>query len=549
MGRSIFDPDVLRKDFADDLWDGLYETFQQSSSPGRSFMKKPDDIIEWIVENNLVNEKGKPLEFDNHKFLIDMYRDMTPKQVVKKCAQIGYSVTTTIKNIFLSYFENYTIIYTLPTREMVFEYVPTKVDIIIAKNPVLQQMIVQKDSSTQKKRSGDGFILYKGTFGEREAIMTSSDLNTYDECDRSNLDVIEGLESRLGASDYKGQWWFSNPTFPSVGVCKKYDESDQKKWHVICQNCKKEFPLEWETCVCYDREVYACPSCLHEISDEVRSNGFWVAHQPGKSISGYHISKVIVPWVSCPEMIKWERDKKPDIFHNYDLGEGYMDGTKAVTRDIIEACETPRETSTDYLAVGIDQGSKIHAVIGPRHGITDIKEFENWEQVDNFIASDNIKYVVIDAQPERREAIKLAQKYPYKVFVCYYIDDPKRPAGKEHLHWKDSEGIVTAERTMTIDEVVQRFLRKDINVYLDSKHPLYKHSKRKKSTFVEHWESMYTTEKIDNHGNLVRRWDHSGPDHFAHATNYWNMAVSKLPRKTRAKKREIYVPSNPYTGY
>lgn len=551
MSLRNFDPDSFKSGYMSDLWDGLSEVMQDPLSPGRTVLPEPDSVLQWITENEIKNEKGKLLEYVSHKFLVDILEDFTPKQAIKKCAQIGFSVTTTIKDIYLAYFRNYTIIYTLPTREMVYEYVPTKVDILIDKNPILQQMVISRDSSTQKKRCGDGFVLYKGTFGEREAIMTSSDLNTYDECDRSNLDVIGALESRLGSSEYKGEWWFSNPTFPNVGVCKKYDESDQKKWHVKCTHCNREIQISWPDHVDYEREIYFCPGCLNEISDETRANGFWVAHNPGSIISGYHISKIMVPWVSAREMLKYERDKKPDLFHNFDLGEGYQDGTKSVTRDVIESCEVKNIQYDGYLAIGIDQGpSKIHCVIGPRSGISRLVICDNWGQVDDLISNPNVRSIVVDAQPEVRETARLATKYPYKLWCCYYVDDPKRPANLEPLDWNDPEGIVKAERTSSIDDTVYRFLKRDINMYLDSKDSLYKHNKNEKETFVGQWESMFIIEGTDKMGNRVKRWAKSGPDHWAHATNYWNMAVQKLPRRIRKKSDgPAFTPHNPYTGY
>jgi hypothetical protein len=514
-------------------------------------MIKPDSIIKWIEENKILTEKGKPLEFHNHPFLIDIYEDWSPKQVIKKCAQIGFSVTTIVKDIFLSYFNDYTIIYTLPTREMVFEHVPTKVDIIVDKNPILQQMVIGKESSTQKKRCGHGFILYKGTFGERESIMTSSDLNTYDECDRSNQDVIAGLESRLGASDYGGEWWFSNPTYPNVGVCKIYNESDQMKWHIKCPKCRKDFPADYHAIICYERSVYACPHCFAVIEDDDRRNGKWKPLNPGAEIRGYHISKTMCPWVPATYMIKAERDKKPDIFHNFDLGEGYVDGTKTITGDVIKACECPPNVgSGEYLAVGIDQGpSKFHCTVGPRHGISKIIVLETWEQVEDLISSPLVRSVVIDAQPERREASKLAKKYPYKVWNCFYVDDPRRPADLDPLTWSDSEGIVKAERTLSIDNTVHRFIQRDINIYLDNKYPLYTYSKRKGETYVEQWANLFVVESLDKHGNNVRRWENSGHDHWAHSTNYWNMAVDRLPRKIRKKKPNNYQAHDSHTGY
>lgn len=39
----------------------------------------------WVKENNLVNEKGEIIDFKDHLFLWQIYADMNPEQVIKKC--------------------------------------------------------------------------------------------------------------------------------------------------------------------------------------------------------------------------------------------------------------------------------------------------------------------------------------------------------------------------------------------------------------------------------------------------------------------------------
>jgi hypothetical protein len=543
-----FDPAEYRDELMDYLYKGLDNVIQNSQT--KESMREPDDIMDWILTNQILNEKGKQLEFQNHPFLVDIYRDMSPFQAIKKCSQVGCSVMMVLKNTYLAGYRDFTIIYTLPTRELIYEFVPTKVDVIIDKNPVLQTMIKSKDSSTSKKRCMDGFILYKGTFGERESIMTSSDLNIYDECDRSNQDVIDGLASRLTHSEFRGQWWFSNPTFPNIGVCKQYEDSDQKKWHVTCNTCHREFPLQWPVCVDYQRGIYACPNCGSPINDDQRRGGRWVSYYPSRAISGYHISQMMAPWITPQEMIKAEEEKRPDVFHNFYLGEGYYDGTASVNRELIKSCQIKRLSGNDEsLAVGIDQGAKFHCTVGPRHSVSRLVVLDTWEQVEELIRPDNVKIVVIDAQPEHRDATKLAVKYPYKVYLAYYIDDPNRPKDLDPVEWKVGEGVLLAERTGVIDNTVHRFTKRDINLYIDDKTPFFSYSKRKGDTYLEHWEAMYVTRTQDKHGNEIRRWMNSAPDHWAHSTVYWDIASRNIPRISHSVQEDNYEPIDPYTGY
>ena len=152
----------------------------------------------WVKDNKLVNEKGVPLEFSNHRFLIDLYDDYTPVQVTRKASQVGFSTLAIIKSFHAARFKNYSQIYTLPTVGDVSNFVPPKVNRIIDQNPILKTLVKDKDTIYQKQ-VGNSFIYYRGTFSqktEREkmeggvGIMISSDLNLHDECFEPGTEVL-----------------------------------------------------------------------------------------------------------------------------------------------------------------------------------------------------------------------------------------------------------------------------------------------------------------------------------------------------------------------
>ena len=48
--------------------------------------------------------------------------------------------------------------------------------------------------------------------------------------------------------------------------------------------------------------------------------------------------------------------------------------------------------------------------------------------------------------------------------------------------------------------------------------------------YVKHWENIYKLTEEDRHGIPYSDWKHSGPDHFVHATVYFKIALSKVPK-------------------
>ena len=69
-------------------------------------------IHAWIQHNGILNEKGEPIEFTNHLFLYDIYRDQSDKLVCMKAAQIGFSTLAILKNMFDARNRKLDIIYT-----------------------------------------------------------------------------------------------------------------------------------------------------------------------------------------------------------------------------------------------------------------------------------------------------------------------------------------------------------------------------------------------------------------------------------------------------
>ena len=57
-------------------------------------------ILNWIFKNGIVSEKGEPLDFKDHAFLLDILTDWSKNMAVMACAQVGKSVTFNLKALF-----------------------------------------------------------------------------------------------------------------------------------------------------------------------------------------------------------------------------------------------------------------------------------------------------------------------------------------------------------------------------------------------------------------------------------------------------------------
>src|SRR4030066_1181780 len=144
--------------------------------------------VAWILNNSIKNENGSPIEFRDHSFLIDPFADNSPRQVIKKCSQIGWSTLAILRAFHLAKYAGANVIHTFPSRNMSKDFVIPKVNPLIQNNKVVADMV--SVDSINLKKVGTRFIYYRGSYEQTEAISISAHILINDEYDRSNQMVL-----------------------------------------------------------------------------------------------------------------------------------------------------------------------------------------------------------------------------------------------------------------------------------------------------------------------------------------------------------------------
>ena len=494
--------------------------------------KVPDNVADWILENGLTTPNGVPYEFTKRKFLVDLANDWNPDQASPKGAQMGLTEIYSIKTIFAAKYRQWNIIYTLPSDDDVSGYVNSKFNRILEENKILDSF-VQANRSIGLKRIGNRFIYFRGTRGATEALTISSDLNVYDECDQADQETLRKYESRLGNSEYKGQWWLSNLSAPGMGVHAKYELSDQRHWHIKCGHCNHEQFLSWPESIEHEldhkeRVIHAqfvCKKCRKPIEDERRSDGIWVPHAES-TMSGYWLNHLMCSWHSAKYITEKAYEAGGQAyFHNFVLGLPYKGSDTTVDRDIIMRARVEvKDEDWKHLpvAMGIDTGAEWHVVLGTPKGIF-LQKVCSASEAKSLIAKYN-PVTVIDLKGDPTETRKLMKEHRGRLFGCDYQIDK---ADRETIRWatKEKFGVVYVDRTRIIDEVIDDFTSGRMNIIKDQ-HTTSAESLEK---FIKHWESLYKNKIFDKRLNVERdKWENHGPDHFSHATVYFKVALSKL---------------------
>lgn len=475
-------------------------------------------VLAWIVLNGFVNEYNKPLEFKNHRFLIDYFADDHPVIVTKKAAQIGMTVAETLKTIHLCYYRGMNIAHTLQTSDVIKGFVAPKVNPIVQYNPRIKEMLAVDSESL--KQFGRGFAYYRGANAESQAINITVDALLIDEYDRSNQKVVEMYQSRLDASEFKWRRYFSNPSAIGFGVDGLYNKSDQRHW-LVTHACGHESWMDFEQVedshyVDLDKAIYACGKCGKEITDAQRINGRWVAKYPDRDWHGYWVSQLMCPWISAKHIVEKYSTNSIEYFNNFVLGKAYTPTDLIVSRENIMSAYDPKNVPKNQVAIGVDVGHTKHYVCATSEGVFDVGKTQSWEEIEKLFLMYN-SIMVIDAMPDFTIPKQLMEKYKGKVFICYYKQDTQN-AGAVRFKSGADYGVVHADRTKIFD-----LLATEIN---DKR---MKFRTLPSEEYITHWGNTFRTTKIDSRGFERGIWTHdaSRPDHFPHATAYMRMALSK----------------------
>ncbi len=503
----------------------------------------------WIEKYSIKNEAGLPIEFHNHKFLRDIYDDMSDFQVVLKPPQVGMTVLQIIKTLWCAKKRAWDIIYTLPTATDVNDMAGGKINRIIAQNPILSKW-VQDHDTVEQKSVGKQIIYYRSTFVAKAAMMVSSNLNVHDEVDASDASVITQYETRLEAKSDGKRWYFSHPSIAGFGVDIQWQQSDKKEWFITCPHCAHEHIMVYPNCI--KNGEYVCEKCAGILNDEDRIRGEWRATTEGK-FSGYHISQMMCPWISALNIVEKAQDPKKDkqYFANYVLGYPYIGSENKIEPAIVlKNVVGEVNDQTDRIVIGVDTGLPIHFTCMNKTGAFYYGKCKNpsdgydpYDELESFLLRWPNSIIVSDQGGDLVGIRRLQAKYIGRVFLCYYRKDKK---GKEMIKWGENNelGIVTVDRNRMISLIVEQL--RDIGLirlngsqedwleFADHFGNIYRELVTVKETAGKDAHTLYGNEYV---------WKRSGPDHFVHTLLY---ALVGLDRFAQDKAQIVH--KDPITG-
>lgn len=481
----------------------------------------------WLMSMSALNNKGRPMEWEDRLWMHQILVDPSSEIVVRKGAQIGMSTCEIFKILHRCTHDNITAIYILPTYDNVRQFVSSKVDPIMEFNHIPAS---QKNSIEQKvigRGANRSFLFFKGSWTEREAIMLDADALVFDEFDSCDQDVLTTYESRVQASLLAWMHRFSTPTVPNQRIDAHFNRSDAKYWFVRCPRGHEQF-LDWPKNVCFERCEYVCEVCGEVLTKQNRRLGRWVKKWRDRDASGYWVSQLMAPWITCDSLIEVEKRMGKQYFFNFCLGKPYSGSDITVTEGLItsslKAGPLPKQGDT---CMGVDVGGKEHHyVIGNEAGIGEIGVIgfkgddpdAGYNVLEGKIREHNVRTCVIDGNPHTNESRALAEVFSFKVYLNFFR--PLDIATSPYL-FDDEKFNVNSDRQRILSEMITDFHKGKISLYLDPTMPEF-------AIYRKHFGSLFLRTETDKNGVERQVWANGdNPDHFALATGYWRVALSR----------------------
>ena len=508
---------------------------------GNSLIQAVDPWF-WAYTNQ-IKLVGGPFELTDHEYQAEvMQTEEVPVRVVMKATQMAFTESAVLQVLHGMIHRKYPlgVLYLFPTVDTVRDFSASRFQPIIRDNPCIAMHIKDTDRAGLKEIGG-GFLYFRsgklhqeiqGSMkGSAQLSSISVDHSVFDEFDLMDVNAEEWADGRMQHSKgMKTKSFLANPTLPDYGIDKKYQGSDQRKWHIKCQHCGKWTCLEetFPDCLKERKDgtvIRACMRCEREINPK---HGEWVAAKPSLSREaiGWHISHLCSKRVDPGSILRKWRDPNTKLgpFMRLVLGRAYVEAENRLSiEEVLALCSNQGNASSDRgpCFMGVDQSNDLHVVIGKRHPgvfgqIVHLGIYKDWEELDRLIKNFNVVRCVVDALPEKRNAVAFANRHKGIIYVNFYNEHQKGSYA-----WNEKELIVQCNRTESLDASHQEVMEEAL--ILPKKCEITE-------MFAEHLHNVAKKlEEDEETGSKRYVYVKLGPDHFRHAYNYEAMARQNAP--------------------
>jgi hypothetical protein len=260
---------------------------------------------------------------------------------------------------------------------------------------------------------------------------------------------------------------------------------------------------------------------------------------------------MIITWITCESLCDYYLDAKAgrngatmEYFFNHKLGLPYVSSESRIGKDLILRNLTSKDHVELNSCMGVDvQERELYLHIGTEEGVfviarvRDSEEYiesqgkrgiSKWDRWAELMEAYDVRYCVIDGGYKPQDSIAAANRFPGRVWVNWYKDDPQNT---KVIRWSDED---FTGKQKTFEEEIRVLTTRDSIIDLlleDLKHGrlrfFYGPHDEAIKMLIDHVETTYARTVTNRIGLPSREWVSTGKDDLLHALIYFKIALER----------------------
>lgn len=302
---------------------------------------------------------GKPVSFDNHRYMIDILNYQGKKKLMLCSRQVGKSTLISFDmgtSVAATYInpktgevippESIRMTYVSPSGVQTTQFSVEKLKPLIMFSPRFKAVYHDNrlHNDVKLKEFTNGIQIYlRSAFRDADRIRgLPNDKMFLDEIQDMQMSLFYDMESSMDASPLQLLTMSGTPKSLLNTANQYWKQSTQGEWMVPCTH---HSPMYWNM---LDRKNIGkkgliCDKCGNRIYPEF---GQWVDQCPGAPLKGFHVTQLAVSWKQDEERwqeeIVWKMENWPeDKFMNETLGFPFGQANRPLTQKDMKRCCYP----------------------------------------------------------------------------------------------------------------------------------------------------------------------------------------------------------------
>ncbi len=501
----------------------------------------------WALNYRVMNKPfpGK-WTFKYHPWLKEMHDSQADINVGMKAAQLGFTEWALNVTFFHIDVTGHDCLYVLPSDSDAGDFSAGRFDPALEESPHLRNLF-SNVRNVGHKRAGSSNLYIRGSRSRSKLKSIPTGFIVFDEVDEMNLDNIPLAMERASGQMIRQILFISTPTQEKegYGIFGYFQDSTQEHYFFPCPGCSRQIELTIDNLKITADDVHDpriqdsylfCTHCNKKLDHAKKSEYFesatFVPSYSDRESRGFTINQLYSstpagrPADLAKAVLAAETDPaKEQELYNSKLALPHTVAGARIQNMHIDKCiknyhlGTPATKNT-HVHMGVDVGKDLYYEIDEsvrisqhdfKSRILQVGTCESFDNLGKLMHQWGVHFCVVDRHPETRTAYRFALQFFNRVLLSIY---GRGITGRQLGNPNDADKSFLCDRTSWLDLSLGRFFNQTIQVPID----LSETYRTQISNVVRHY-------KFDKDGNPYYTYVSIGPDHFAHARTYSELAL------------------------